>query len=237
MWHQFSSNGLQLPQNQPEPEQSDPFLSFATRSRAVHRHWESSSRPPALSQYDDAFWHKVLQNPSEETFSCDPLNELFAAPAELVCGHTGSGCLEKLPSPATLMRKKRKKRGGDAERHTPAVKQHIRELRKKQSIIDELMGEKRWGSSVSWRSEGGCERAEEEQDVIPLDDHHHSLLTDSPISRENVFSGYQQLLDLAPGGNPMMSFAGTAHREVQRNWEQPGVSHAEFWGFGCTIEE
>ncbi|KAL7837939.1 hypothetical protein AOLI_G00263430 [Acnodon oligacanthus] len=237
MWHQRSSNGQQSPQKRPETEQCDPFLSFVTRSRAVHRHRESSSGPPALSRYDDAFWHKVLQSPSEESFSCDPLNELFTAPAELVCGHTGSSCLEKLPSPATLMRKKRKKRGGDEERHTPAVKQHIRELRKKQSIIDELMGEKRWGSSVSWRSEGLCERAEGEQDIIPQDDHHHSLLTDSPVSRENVFSGYQQLLDLAPGGNPMTSFAGTAHREVLGNWEQPGVSHAEFWGFGYNIEE
>lgn len=38
-----------------------------------------------------------------------------------------------------------------------------------------------------------------------------------------VFGGCEEMMDLAPGGNPMMSFVvtGTAHREAQRNWDTP----------------
>ncbi|KAI5089027.1 disks large-like 4 isoform X1 [Silurus meridionalis] len=67
-----------------------------------------------------------------------------------------------------------------------------------------------------------------------------------------VFGGYKEIMDLAPGGNPMMSFVvtGTAHREAQRNWDMspldtpplemsyldtPYLSHTQFWGFPSVI--
>lgn len=72
-----------------------------------------------------------------------------------------------------------------------------------------------------------------------------------------MFGGCKEMMDLAPGGNPMMSFAvaGTARREVERSWDTPCLdtpyvdtpyldtpyldtpclSHAEFWGFPSII--
>ncbi|XP_066517916.1 protein INCA1-like isoform X2 [Hoplias malabaricus] len=149
MWHQWSSNGLQIQHEGEKAEEYDPFLSFAKRSRAVHRQ-DPVSQHPALSQYNDSFRDKILRNPSESSFSCD----LFSLdPSELACGQSGRVLLETLPSPATL--KGRKRRGGrySAERQATAFTHHITELRRKQSLIDELKGEKWWGSSVCVRAD------------------------------------------------------------------------------------
>ncbi|KAG9281567.1 hypothetical protein AMEX_G92 [Astyanax mexicanus] len=243
MWHQKSVN---VQNESPETLEYGPFPLFAKRSVEVHRQFERECPDPALSLLDDndAFWDKILQTPSDESlgYEAEAVNMFSTTPVELVCGHVGSSCLETLPSPAHLMGKKRKKRGGgerrdSADRQSSAVTQHIIQLRRKQSYIDSLKGEKWWSSSV-WRAEPEWAGPDGEQAESEGETHPH--LPDHPFSQEREYGEYgEQILDVAPGGNPMMSFVtgGTAYREIQRKWERPDESHSDFWGIQCSTEQ
>ncbi|XP_049321488.1 tumor necrosis factor ligand superfamily member 13 isoform X2 [Astyanax mexicanus] len=187
MWHQKSVN---VQNESPETLEYGPFPLFAKRSVEVHRQFERECPDPALSLLDDndAFWDKILQTPSDESlgYEAEAVNMFSTTPVELVCGHVGSSCLETLPSPAHLMGKKRKKRGGgerrdSADRQSSAVTQHIIQLRRKQSYIDSLKGEKWWSSSV-WRAEPEWAGPDGEQAESEGETHPH--LPDHPFCQE-----------------------------------------------------
>ncbi|XP_062845066.1 protein INCA1-like [Trichomycterus rosablanca] len=274
MWHQWSTNGFQLHQTEPaEPEQSDQFLSFAKRSREVHRQYETGVCVPSrilhhspLTQYNDAFWEKIVQHPSEESPGIEPsfsspVNTFPREPPELVCDYTvvrgtkrSNLCLENLPTPSQLMSRKRKGgrrlKGDAAERQVTAVTQHIGELRRKQSIIDQMKKEKWWGSTFSFSPETSCYPVAEEltdtEDLNPPGTPLSPRYAAPSPAHLNIgtlvpkaFGDFRSLLDLAPGGNPMMSFVvtGTADRGVQRDWDLDRLSHTEFWGFRSINEE
>lgn len=259
MWQQWTTHGFQLYQAEPaETEESGQFLSFAKRSREVHRCSAATVCLPApdlhlsssLSQYGEEFWEKILRYPSEKA-ACydpgcgDPLNMFYTEPTEMVCtGVRGvreeNLSVDTLPSPAQLMGRRKKGRGrvqrGDAaQRQAAAVTQHIGDLRRKQSAVDQMKTEKWWGSTLGYPPENSCSL-----DVINLTppetpwrldpSHTHAQYSAPSPTHLNtgtinpqVFGGCEEMMDLAPGGNPMMSFVvtGTAHREARRNWDTP----------------
>ncbi|XP_026990454.2 uncharacterized protein LOC113635328 isoform X1 [Tachysurus fulvidraco] len=289
MWHQE----LQL---QDDTENNRLFLSFAKRSREVQRRDTFTARAPALnlhrssssssssSQYGEEFWEKILSYPSTEVtqydLCCgDPVTRFSREPAEMVWTGT-RGVKNKnlsvntLPSPAQLMGRRKKGRGrvpgGDAaQRQAAAVTQHIEELRRKQSAIEQMKEDKQWGSMPGYSSENSCP-----YDVGTLTSPetlwssdrsltHSHYTSPSPTHlntgtvKPQVFGGCKEMMDLVPGGNPMMSFVvtGTAHREAERSWDSPCLdmvyvdtppmdtpylhtpcpSHTDFWDFPSII--
>ncbi|KAG9339000.1 hypothetical protein JZ751_024398 [Albula glossodonta] len=142
-----------------ETDESDCFLSFATRSRTVKRkcNLETSPSPPSLLppkasvQYNQEFWDRILLSPS-----MPQVEEYTAGPGELVSGVAahrvplrrvkGEGLRPKgLPTPSELIgrRRMRGRRGGRARRgdvvqqRVATVLQHITDLKKRQSAIDQ----------------------------------------------------------------------------------------------------
>ncbi|KAM9440385.1 uncharacterized protein Hap1MRO34_025621 [Clarias gariepinus] len=193
------------------------FLSFAKRSREVHRHSAVTECHPAqshhhfssLSQYGEEFWEKLLRNPRDLS-------------------------VDTLPSPAQLMGR-RKKGGGRMHRGDAAAAftQHIGDLRKKQSAIEEMKKERWWDPSPSYPPESSCSFEVENQtfpetlwSLDPCDPNPTHLNTGTVTPQ--MFGGYEEVIDLAPGGNPMMSFVvtGTAHREAPITWDTTYVATA-----------
>ncbi|XP_076867670.1 uncharacterized protein LOC143518786 isoform X2 [Brachyhypopomus gauderio] len=267
MWQQQTQYGLQLSQTEPfERGAYDPFRYFARRSREVHRQNDNCpSLPPAiprhspLSQYEDDFEDRNLQRTGEKLLDHDQscassLDVFWSTSADPVCGRKGERRagyhLEKLPSPTELMGRRRRKRGGRTQRgdmtqRQTAVTQHIGDLRRKQSFINQMKGEKWWGSAAVCRPERSFFPEEGQLTqagfAIPSPSLH---ALHGPPACTNLFSpepnaGCKEMLDLAPGGNPMMSFVmmGTAYRGAQRDWENPVQTHTAFLGIGCNIEE
>ncbi|KAK3527424.1 hypothetical protein QTP86_022644 [Hemibagrus guttatus] len=284
MWEQGTTHGFQLHQAKPaETEESGHFLSFAKRSREVHRRSAVTVCFPARdlyhssspSQYGEEFWEKILRYPSGKAARYDPwcgepLTLSSREPAEMVWTGLSGGrnenlSVDTLPSPAQLMGRRKKgggrvQRGDTAQRQAAAVTQHIGELRRKQNAIEQMKKEKWWGSTLGYTSENSCSfdvghLSSPETLWSPT---HLNTSTDYP----QVFGGCKEMMDLAPGGNPMMSFAvaGTARREAERSWDTPCLdtayvdtplidtpyldmpyldtpcpSHAEFWGFPSVI--
>ncbi|KAG7314948.1 hypothetical protein KOW79_022251 [Hemibagrus wyckioides] len=277
MWEQGTTHGFQLRQAEPaETEESGHFLSFAKRSREVHRRSAVTVCLPARelhdspspSQYGEEFWEKILRYPSRKAESYDPwcgdpLTVFSREPAEMVWtglrgGRNENLSVDTLPSPAQLMGRRKKRgraqRGDAAQIQAAAVTQHIGELRRKQSAIEQMKKEKWWGSTLGYTSENSCSFDVGSSPETLWSPTHLNTSTDYP----QVFGGCKEMMDLAPGGNPMMSFAvaGTARREAERSWDTPCLdtpyvdtpvmdmpyldtpyldtpclSHAEFWGF------
>ncbi|KAF7688434.1 protein INCA1-like [Silurus meridionalis] len=289
MWQQWNTHGLQVHQTEAtDTTESGQFLSFAKRSREVHRR---SSVPlcvpardlhfsPSVHQCGDEFWEKVHRYPSEKAdyydlYCEDAFNMFSREPAEMVC--TGGRGVRKenlsvytLPSPTQLISRRKKggrvQRGDTAQRQAAAVMQHIGDLRRKQSAIEEMKKEKWWGSTLHNTPENSCSvdvgnlTPPETQWSLNLSPSHTDTQYTAPSRTHlnpssvtpQVFGGYKEIMDLAPGGNPMMSFVvtGTAHREAQRNWDMspldtpplemsyldtPYLSHTQFWGFPSVI--
>ncbi|XP_048853558.1 uncharacterized protein LOC125721664 [Brienomyrus brachyistius] len=134
---------------------------------------------------------------------------------------------EKLPTPRELMGQRRRggrregvggSTAGDVAQHkAEAVLQHIRDLKKRQSAIDKLKTEKWWSSTScqdsqedSWGAVEGCPLSPMTKSALqaggtapPHSDSHGSC------DQEVTFGTQLEKQDLAPGGNPMMSFVMT----------------------------
>ncbi|KAI7812599.1 hypothetical protein IRJ41_005229 [Triplophysa rosa] len=114
--------------------------------------------------------------------------------------NAASECLthEMLPRPSQLMGRRR--RDQMFHKHAANVLQHIGDLRTRQRHINELKGDRWWGATATeTRVPQQFTEIRNEQHLGPTADF--------------LFTGCEQVLDLAPGGNPMMSFVeGTAHR-------------------------
>ncbi|CDQ78192.1 unnamed protein product [Oncorhynchus mykiss] len=137
---------------------------------------ETEPSPPpqssSLSQSRDNFWHRILCQPSEvspePTPSYGPVQmQMFSNKPEGLVGVDMAGSppagqrvkkggrlgLGKLPSPVELMGRKKKGRTGGAAQSSQvvqprvaAVLQHIGDLRRRQSSIDQLKRGSWWGS-------------------------------------------------------------------------------------------
>ncbi|XP_060719735.1 uncharacterized protein LOC132841398 [Tachysurus vachellii] len=287
MWHEE----LQL---QDDTENNRLFLSFAKRSREVQRRDTFTARAPARhlhrssssssssisSQYGEEFWEKILSYPSTKAtqydLCCgDPLTGFSREPAEMVwTGVRGvknkNLSVNTLPSPAQLMGRRKKGRGrvmgGDAaQRQAAAVTQHIEELRRKQSAIEQMKEDKQWGSMLDYNSENSCSydvgTLTSPETLWSSDLSHYTSPSPTHLNtvtvKPQVFGGCKEMMDLIPGGNPMMSFVvtGTAHREAEGSWDSscldlayvdtptldtpylhtPCPSHTKFWDFPSII--
>ncbi|KAK6305533.1 hypothetical protein J4Q44_G00243130 [Coregonus suidteri] len=244
------------------------------------------SPPPqssSLSKSREDFWHRILCQPSEvspePTTSYSPFQmQMLSNKPEGLVGVNMTGSppagqrvkkggrlgLRKLPSPAELMGRKKKGRTGSAAQgsqvvqpRVAAVLQHIGDLRRRQSSIDQLKRGNWWGSKPRCKAEEGRSQwpAEdssmsqaqlepslafsttvEKQDEAT--DYLSPTLTRPYTQQEGMFGGFEQASHLAPGGNPMMSFVlATADRQAKGGWQGTCLSHNEFWGIGHTPEE
>lgn len=226
-----------------ETEDFDLFPPFAKRSREVNRHSDESF----LSEQSQTLWRTEMPLHCEESFR----PELFLAPDLFSSSEDGTMSRrygvniglthEKLPHPSKLMVRKRSQRGHG---HAANVLQHIGELRMRQRHINQLKGDKWWGATAVFGPEeiGGPQEIKEQRleqllglsaDVSLneiLEDNPDSSRTkpyEAPYSPTHQFSfpGYEQFLELAPGGNPMMAFvAGTAHRSLLTADDAAGFS-------------
>ncbi|KAK7173984.1 hypothetical protein R3I93_003727 [Phoxinus phoxinus] len=205
------------------------------RSNEVNRHCEESVLPvPVQPRYDEPYWRPDVPVPCEESFRYEP----FLDPGLYSTSHAGmvsrdngmSLTHEKLPHPSQLMR--RRKRSQGLQEPTAKVLKHIGELRMRQRHINALKGDKWWGATAvpsPEESRSPTEAGNEQLLGLTAGISFSTMLLDSPdvtmtkpyeaasslTHQQYLFRGYEQLLDLAPGGNPMMAFvAGTAHRSV-----------------------
>ncbi|XP_055791406.1 tumor necrosis factor ligand superfamily member 13 isoform X2 [Salvelinus fontinalis] len=167
----------------------------------------------------------------------------------------GSLGLGKLPSPVELMGRKKKGRTGGAAQgsqvvqpRVAAVLQHIGDLRRRQSSIDQLKQGSWWGSKPRCKAEEGHSQRQAEDSSMTISitvekqdeatDYLSPTLTRPYTQQEGLLGGFEQASHLAPGGNPMMSFVlATADRQAKGGWQGPRLSHNEFWGIGHTPEE
>ncbi|XDV19749.1 hypothetical protein PO909_025165 [Leuciscus waleckii] len=125
----------------------------------------------------------------------------------------------------------RRKRGQGLQEPTANVLKHIRELRMRQRHINALKGDKWWGATaVSGPEESRSPTEDGNEQLLGLTAgiSFSTMLLDNPdvtmtkpyeaassLTHQVSFRGYEQFLDLAPGGNPMMAFvAGTAHQSL-----------------------
>ncbi|KAJ7996671.1 hypothetical protein DPEC_G00239450 [Dallia pectoralis] len=170
--------------------------------------------------------------------------------------------LEKLPSPADLMG--RKKKGGTwgavvgSQAVQPsAVLQHIGDLHRRQTSIDQLKQGRWWGSKPRCTAkertqQPSLDRGLPQTQLDPNlsfspttvgmeDECINSLsptLTQPDTQQQGLFGGFEQASYLAPGGNPMMSFVlATASRQPTGGWRGSRLSHDEFWGIWHNPEE
>ncbi|XP_026115805.1 uncharacterized protein LOC113094299 [Carassius auratus] len=219
--------------SQTETDDFDLFPPFAKRSKEVTRSNEESVLP-VQPQYDETSWKTAVPISCEDLFTYEPFlaSALYSSsPFGMVNRHkrvSTSLTHENLPHPSQLMCRMR--RYHRRQKHTPSVLQHIGELRMKQRHINELKGEKWWGATAVPRPEdssGSLPEGGDEQLIGPAAGVSFSaMLMDNPDvtmtmpyeavpSPTLLFSEYEQFHDLAPGGNPMMSFvSGTAHRSL-----------------------
>lgn len=219
-------------------EDFDLFPPFAKRSKEVNRHREESVLPPVQPQYDEPFWRPDVPLPCEESFRCDePFLDpglYSSSPAGMVSrqNRVSAGLThEKLPHPSQLMG--RRKRGQGLQKQAANVLKHIGELRTRQRHINALKGDKWCGATaLSSPEESGSPTEARNEQLLGLTAgiSFSTLLMDNPDvtmtkpheaasslthHQQFLFQEYEQFLDLAPGGNPMMTFvAGTAHRSL-----------------------
>eukprot|EP00063_Salmo_salar_P009621 XP_013984456.1 PREDICTED: protein INCA1 [Salmo salar] len=239
---------------------------------------ETEPSPPpqssSLSQSREHFWHRILCQPSEvspePTTSYSPFQmQMFSNKSEGLVGVDMAGSplegqrvkkggrlgLGKLPSPVELMGRKKKGRTGGAAQgsqvvqpRVAAVLQHIGDLRRRQSSIDQLKRGSWWGSKPRCKAEEGRSHRQAEDSSMTFSttvekqdeamDYLSPTLTHPYTQQEGLFGGFEQASHLAPGGNPMMSFVlATADRQAKGGWQGPRLSHNEFWGIGHTPEE
>ncbi|XP_028840420.1 uncharacterized protein LOC114793004 [Denticeps clupeoides] len=189
-------------------DEEDEFLSFAKRSREVHRLCDEEvllpqlPQPRPFPQYDGDFWNRNLQQPRNkgpeihrflpnsyfspplghaQVNSLDALQVPMPDPRESSVARVGA---EKLPSPADLMGRSRKGRSrvqrSELSKVT-TVLQHIGDLRKKQSSIDRLKTEK-W--RISNNDSGPEESSLSGQEMITE--------ASEPIFSHNVFNTYEK---------------------------------------------
>lgn len=174
------------------------YPSFAKRSKEVNRYSVETEetllrREMRLPSTDEAFGY--------ESVHASQRNMDVGEPAGLVGRHnTASVGLthEMLPRPSQLM--VRRRRDQISHRHAANVLQHIGDLRTRQRHINDLKGDRWWGATATeTRVPQQFKETRNERHLGPTADF--------------LFTGCEQVLDLAPGGNPMMSFVeGTAHR-------------------------
>ncbi|XP_067296001.1 uncharacterized protein [Pseudorasbora parva] len=217
-------------------EDFDLFPPFAKRSKKVNRLCEESVLLPEQPQYDEPFWRPDVPFSCEESFRCEPFLDpglYFSSSAGMVSrqNRVSIGLThEKLPHPSQLIG--RRKRGQGLQKQAANVLKHIGELRTRQRHINALKGDKWWGATAmsSPEDSGSPTEAGNEQLLgLTAGVSFSTLLMDNPdvtmtkpyeassslTHHQFLFRGYEQFLDLAPGGNPMMAFvAGTAHRSL-----------------------
>nr|XP_055056797.1 uncharacterized protein LOC129441077 isoform X1 [Misgurnus anguillicaudatus] len=175
------------------------FSSFAKESREVNRRYSEESE---LTLPEETHWATEVRLPCSEgfeSFHASLLNMDTNVTAGMVGRHNAANVSlthKMLPRPSQLMGKRR--RDQIFQRHTASVLQHIGDLRTRQRHINALKGDRWWGATET-KVEQEVKEGRTEQ--------HPGLTTDF------FFTGCEQVLNLAPGGNPMMSFVeGTAHR-------------------------
>ncbi|KAI1902819.1 hypothetical protein AGOR_G00020040 [Albula goreensis] len=246
-----------------ETVESDCFLSFAKRSRTVKRkcNLETPPSPPSLLQpkasvqYNQEFWDKIVLSPS-----MPQVQEYTAGPGELVSGVAAHRCLlrrvkgeglrpKSLPTPSELIGRRRMsgRRGGRAQtgdvvpQRVAAVLQHITDLKKRQSAIDQLKTDRHWGFMVDGSVEGkgvaGPNSAETSSttEESPSTDPAPNLAV---CDQQTVIGGCNNVQNLAPGENPMMSFVmATADRQALEAGSEPCLPHRESWGLEFSAEE
>ncbi|KAJ8275472.1 hypothetical protein COCON_G00072240 [Conger conger] len=158
----------------------------------------------------------------------------------------GGVCKDSLPTPSELIRRRRVRGGrvGGAQRGDvmqqgmATVLQHISDLKRRQSSIDQLKTERCWGFMAGRGAEevGGARPADLLLGQRPPDPRTGtaSFTTNLPLQNQQIFGGGSDVMpSLAPGENPMMSFVmATANRQPHRGVCSPQLSHTEFWGFG-----
>ncbi|XP_077062843.1 uncharacterized protein LOC143715088 [Siphateles boraxobius] len=222
---------------QTEEEDFDLFPPFAKRSKEVNRHCEESVLPvPVQPQSDEPYWRPDVPLPCEELFRYEP----FLDPGLYSTSHAGMVSRhsrlnvglthEKLPHPSQLMGRRKREQG--LQKPTANVLKHIGELRMRQRHINALKGDKWWGAtavSSPEESRSSTEAGNEQLLGLTAGISFSTMLLDNPdvtmtkpyeaasslTHQQYLFRGYEQFLDLAPGGNPMMAFvAGTAHRSL-----------------------
>ncbi|XP_018584369.1 uncharacterized protein LOC108920237 [Scleropages formosus] len=255
---------------------NDQFLSFAKRSQTVRRGYEMEKAaflPPFLQPWSSPqatfdFWNsnersEVPTTPYKFLWTenhIDVSTEAVGGTMEQASFEglrwlrdAGPG-LERLPTPAELMGR-RKKGGGraaaegtDAMQHKGAVVlHHIRDLKKRQDAIDQLKKEKWWGSAADRKSNateqlamlvtmspGHLETPDGSNSCIGWGHNAATGVLFPPVfdKKEVTFGGYEKELSLVPGGNPMLSFVlANAERQVHGSHYIPYSSQKEFWKF------
>ncbi|XP_056103259.1 uncharacterized protein LOC130082436 [Rhinichthys klamathensis goyatoka] len=208
------------------------------RSKEVNRHREESVlHVPVQPQYDEPHWRLDVPLPwEEESFRYEP----FLDPGLYSTSHAGMASRRKglnvglthenLPHPSQLMGKRKRDQG--LQKPTANVLKHLRELRMRQRHINALKEDKWWGAtgvSSPEESRSPTEAGSEQLFGLTAGISFSTMLLDNPdltmtkpyeaasslTHQEYLFRGYEQFLDLAPGGNPMMAFvAGTAHKSL-----------------------
>lgn len=169
-------------------------------SREVNRYSvESESTLPEEPQ-----WATEVRLPCSEGFKyfhASLLNMDSNVTAGLVGRHNAANVSlthEMLPRPSQLMGKRR--RDQIFQRHTASVLQHIGDLRTRQRHINALKGDRWWGVTAT-------------ENKMPQEVKEGRTEQHPGLTADFLFTGCEQVLNLAPGGNPMMSFVeGTAHR-------------------------
>ncbi|XP_041947565.1 uncharacterized protein LOC121708763 isoform X1 [Alosa sapidissima] len=263
-------------------ENDEEFLSFARRSKEVQRMCEeevpqsvSFQEPSAFPQYDEAFWDRIVHQPSHESphVNCftSPRGHVNAKgviqgpPSKRRWGEDLAPGAEQLPSPADLMGRRQKGKRSTEVRRTPAMQpkvaavlNHIGDLKRRQSSIDLLKRDIWWSDSNEFvptedntmgykdlivaRDEQLLEPISRDglkETPIDLQDSITHTYTDAALySHKHVLPGCDQMLSLAPGGNPMTAFVlASADRQSQRAWQSPSLPQEQFWGFGQRTEE
>ncbi|XP_062391557.1 uncharacterized protein LOC134079490 [Sardina pilchardus] len=264
-------------------ENDDEFLSFARKSKEVQRMCEvevpqsvSFQEPSAFPQYDEAFWDRIVHQPSHES----PYDNCFTSPRGQVnakgviqgppskrrWGEGLASGAEQLPSPADLMGRRQKGKRSTEVQRTPAMQpkvaavlNHIGDLKRRQSSIDLLKRDTWWSDSNDFvptedNTMGFKDLLEARDEQLPepisrvgfneapidvhMDISTHTFTDAALYSHKRVFPGCDQMLSLAPGGNPMTAFVlASVDRQSQSAWQSPSLPREQFWGFGQRTEE
>ncbi|XP_066578159.1 protein INCA1 [Amia ocellicauda] len=279
MLHPVAAGGHgSVPLTRAADQDSCQFFPFAKTSRIVRRGFElQSSGPPSGAalpppcQRSHEFWDRIHQQPMPGSTHEDCVT-VFSQSYEQYSTVGGAAVRrprpdsgrrartrqkeagpERLPSLSELCGRRRRglmRSGAPRDGRMVAVLRHLEELKKRQSAINQMKGEK-WGGSTGTRlpkescvleeelgEEGGEGLLEPSLGVGPRGP---PSPTATPFPPTPPAHHQQQLLIgggggeeacLAPGGNPMMSFVlRPMDRQLQGAGFPTSPSHKEFWGF------